>query len=373
MRTKILLFLCLLSVFSFSKNPTYSKIEVSLEGGLNRFDGDINQKLTDLFPNSVWGLTGGANVEYKFTPVVGLFVNYYYIPMRAKTRVTGTMVNIETNIHTASINSSIDFTHLFLPYSQSKITFNGSIGLGYSHYMFNVNPKITYISDNYGEAITVPVSFYLKYNYSRHVDLGIKIAYISFNKDNLEGVWGYKGVTNDYEGIGTLFAVYKLNPTEYPLRDNNLTIEINRINNSLSDLDKRVYNQNVRIDSLSAYNLNKQENICCKDGTINEIPSIYFDFDKYKLDDWALITISKVAERLKLNPNLKVEIRGYCDWMGNSPYNFKLSDRRVIITKRELVNTWGISPDRITIFGKGKLYDPKMRYKANRRCDFLFN
>lgn len=108
--------------------------------------------------------------------------------------------------------------------------------------------------------------------------------------------------------------------------------------------------------------------------TINwdDIPAVYFDFDRIDLDNPALITISKIAAKLKADPTLFVEVRGYCDYMGNSPYNNLLSQRRSDRVKSELVKIWGIPFDHVISNGKGKVLEPRIKYRPNRRCDFFF-
>ena len=104
----------------------------------------------------------------------------------------------------------------------------------------------------------------------------------------------------------------------------------------------------------------------------DDIPAVYFDFDRIDLDNTALITISKIAAKMKADPSLCVEVRGYCDYMGNNPYNNLLSQRRSDRVKAEMVKIWGIPFDRIISNGKGKVLEPKIKYRPNRRCDFFF-
>lgn len=104
-----------------------------------------------------------------------------------------------------------------------------------------------------------------------------------------------------------------------------------------------------------------------------EIPAVYFDFDRADLDNAALIAISKVYERLKDDPTVFVEVRGFCDSEGDSFYNMRLSQRRANVVKQELVNVWGINPNRIIANPYGKVLLPKKKYQPNRRCDFLFS
>ena len=315
MKKVLIIALLSLSMSMFASKPTYSKWSATVEAGVNRFDGDINQSLTNTFPTSNWNPTFGGNVEYKLTPIYGLSLNGYYVPIDANTNWGGFPIHVTTKISTVAINSTVDFTHLMFPYTKSKVSVNGSIGIGFSHYNYN----IYVLSNSYGNAVTMPTSISLKYNASDHFDVGAKVSYICFNKDNLEGLHGWKGVTNDRVGLGTIFVSY--------INDTTIIVE--------------------------------------------DIPAIYFDFDKSNLDDWALVSISKIATKLHDNPNTKLDILGYCDYIGTEPYNFKLSDKRVARVKKELVDVWKIDPKRICTDGRGKLSDPKMKYRPNRRCDLF--
>ncbi len=105
----------------------------------------------------------------------------------------------------------------------------------------------------------------------------------------------------------------------------------------------------------------------------DDIPAVYFDFDRTELDDAALVTISKIAARMQKDVSLLVEVRGYCDFLGDVTYNEKLSTRRSERVKKELVKIWGIDADRIISNGKGKIILPQMQYRPNRRCEFFFS
>ncbi|HET7734262.1 MAG TPA: OmpA family protein, partial [Paludibacter sp.] len=104
----------------------------------------------------------------------------------------------------------------------------------------------------------------------------------------------------------------------------------------------------------------------------DDVPAVYFDFDQIDLDDVALITISKIASKMKADPTLYVEVRGYCDYSGNNPYNNLLSQRRSDRVKAELMKVWGIPFDHVISNGKGKVIEPRIKYRPNRRCDFFF-
>ena len=82
--------------------------------------------------------------------------------------------------------------------------------------------------------------------------------------------------------------------------------------------------------------------------------------------------IEKVVAKLNADPELKVEIRGYCDFPGSNDYNLKLSQRRVEAVKAALVKA-GIEESRITTTPQGKLPNPPKAEQKNRRCDFFFS
>lgn len=103
-----------------------------------------------------------------------------------------------------------------------------------------------------------------------------------------------------------------------------------------------------------------------------EAPAVYFGFDQINLDESALETIRRIAMKMKSDATLFVEVRGYCDYMGNNPYNNLLSQRRSDRVKAELVNVWSIPTDHIIANGKGKVIEPRTKYRPNRRCDFFF-
>jgi len=103
------------------------------------------------------------------------------------------------------------------------------------------------------------------------------------------------------------------------------------------------------------------------------IPSIFFDFDKYSLRQRSVDIIKEVALHMMRNPDVKVEIRGYADAMGTDPYNLKLTVRRCLAAKRELVEVHKIDESRIVINGFGRVPEPNKKFQLNRRCDFFFD
>ena len=101
--------------------------------------------------------------------------------------------------------------------------------------------------------------------------------------------------------------------------------------------------------------------------------TIHFDFDKSAIKPAFKKTIADFAALLVKNPDAKVVIDGYTDYIGTDKYNIGLSDRRAKSFKKVLVKKYGIDASRIRIKGFGKT-DPiapnktsKGRYE-NRRA-----
>ena len=79
---------------------------------------------------------------------------------------------------------------------------------------------------------------------------------------------------------------------------------------------------------------------------------ILFGFDKWQLDDRAETALLDVIKELEANPDLMVQIEGYTDSVGPTPYNVQLSQRRAEAVRRFLV-TKGIQLQRIQWIGLG--------------------
>jgi len=450
----LILILIIITLSTYSQKKSFSRFSLTAEYGYNYFDGDINQNLTSIFPASIRDITYGASLEYALTPVWGVSVDYYHFPLRAENFVPRIIVN--TDMHSASVNATVNFTRMLFPLKAYKLFLIGSVGAGYAYYEFKPynpidpsdpldGPPATLLLEAgqpIGRAFTVPVSFALEYNFSKSFALGSKIQYRSHNKDNLEGIaqLNWKGVTNDFIGTGYVYARYKFNannrnhlrnirwndyaPDEGLALARELKDELAGINAKLNDVDKKVDAVDKKVDNLLP-RIENIEQLLSNDGvdsdgdgvpdhrdkhpntpadtpvdfwgrplanvepakqgrksnsnafddvnSVTYIPSVYFDFDRINLSTEALITISKVAQRLKDDPEVLLEIRGYTDYLGTDAYNAGLRIRRAERVKKELVEVWGIEAARIKADGNGKTLAPKMKYAPNRRCDFFFS
>jgi peptidoglycan-associated lipoprotein len=104
-----------------------------------------------------------------------------------------------------------------------------------------------------------------------------------------------------------------------------------------------------------------------------ELLMIHFDFNKYNIRPDAKTVLEGDAKVLNENPNVKVQVAGYCDDRGSVEYNLALGEKRAQSAKDYLV-TLGVAADRLSTisYGKSDPIDPQNNEKAwamNRRAE----
>jgi peptidoglycan-associated lipoprotein len=105
------------------------------------------------------------------------------------------------------------------------------------------------------------------------------------------------------------------------------------------------------------------------------VKDAFYDFNKSDLRSDARQALTKTAEFLRANPQLRVGIEGYCDERGSTEYNLGLGERRASAAKEFLVSL-GIPADRMTTvsFGKEKQFCTEHNeecWQQNRRAHFV--
>lgn len=83
-------------------------------------------------------------------------------------------------------------------------------------------------------------------------------------------------------------------------------------------------------------------------------PEIIFTMSGLKMQPEYHDSITVISDFLEKYPSIKIEIGVHTDSRGSSNMNLKLSERRASFVKQELVNTFGIEPDRINSNGYGE-------------------
>jgi OOP family OmpA-OmpF porin len=80
---------------------------------------------------------------------------------------------------------------------------------------------------------------------------------------------------------------------------------------------------------------------------------VHFDFNKSNIRPGDAAVLDEAAATLKSNPNVTIDVNGYCDAIGSVEYNLKLSDRRADAVEDYLEKA-GIPESRLIPHGYGK-------------------
>lgn len=112
-----------------------------------------------------------------------------------------------------------------------------------------------------------------------------------------------------------------------------------------------------------------------REAAVSPLKDIYFDFDKYDLNQEAKKTLQEIAEWLLKSPRVKVVIEGHSDERGTDEYNLALGERRAMAAFRYL-KSLGVKEERLSTVSYGEMRpaDPGHNEEAwtkNRRGHFV--
>jgi len=89
-------------------------------------------------------------------------------------------------------------------------------------------------------------------------------------------------------------------------------------------------------------------------GTANILKNIYFDLNSSTLRKESNIELNNLANFLRTNPNLHIELGGHTDTRGNAEDNLKLSTERAKAVYTHLIQVERIDVNRLTFVGLGE-------------------
>ncbi len=95
-----------------------------------------------------------------------------------------------------------------------------------------------------------------------------------------------------------------------------------------------------------------------KDADVNSVgcwivKGLHFDFDKAEVKPEYHPLLERVAQILRENPSLRIEIQGHTDSTGPHEYNVRLSERRAQAVA-DYLSSHGINADRMSVTGVGE-------------------
>jgi OOP family OmpA-OmpF porin len=103
--------------------------------------------------------------------------------------------------------------------------------------------------------------------------------------------------------------------------------------------------------------------------------TIFFEFNKATIKPISFPLLNEVAQAMKDNPTIKVEVQGHTDSVGNDAFNLKLSQKRAESVKAYLAKQ-GVAADRMVPKGYGEtvpIADNRTKdgRSQNRRVEFV--
>lgn len=104
---------------------------------------------------------------------------------------------------------------------------------------------------------------------------------------------------------------------------------------------------------------------------------VLFDFNKYEVKNKVKGSLNTLAKALEENPDIRIKIDGYTDFIGSEGYNLDLSVKRAKSIKNYLVDR-GVKSSNISIEGYGKQNPIANNATAagrakNRRVEFIIS
>lgn len=167
------------------------------------------------------------------------------------------------------------------------------------------------------------------------------------------------------------------------------TIETNKFESYFIKAQKEGYDTDEKVSkaNLESQQIDfqlQQNKVAIEAGTdlskVLNIPTIYFDFDKWNIHLDAQVELEKVFATLNEYPELKLNIRSHTDSRGNDAYNMTLSERRAKSTLDYLVAK-GIDRNRLQSEGLGEselvnrcrndVNCSEAEHQKNRRSEFI--
>jgi outer membrane protein OmpA-like peptidoglycan-associated protein len=269
-----------------AQSPIEKNWSVMVNAGANLFDGDFkNQPLNSVWPNGLIKPTIGISIEHNPSHKWGVGLEYYYIPYGAVNTIYSFNATMHSVVPYVALNV-IDFLYDRNNYN-TRWTFWGTVGGGLSYYnsQYYKNDVPVGVGIKKALCIVVPLGGLVEYKLSNSFGVGAKIQYRMHTKDNLEGdkAVQYKGVTNDYISVGTIFLRYKfgankpthiLNTVSFTELGKTLEVakkadassdslknEMNRLKNTIANLQSKLMDLNASLLGLAIENQQTKKDV----------------------------------------------------------------------------------------------------------------
>ena len=344
------------------------------------FEGDFREATLNLTLNINQLVAGGPiKDKWNFYAKAGFGLNYF----RSAQRMQGT----DRFLTRGEIYPNTGINSNGYPHNYTEWHEDDYLIIGYDR--TNYDPSNTQTITNYqkkekrNSEILIPIGVGVKYRINKSFDLGFETTLRNLGADNLDV--DMIGADNDSYMYSAFSLTYKIGKKDkrhssWTYKDFSIDYQRSRMKDPLAQ----------RLDSLAK----QLEYFVANDTIINDTTliitenirrnevvsiSVFFDFDKSEITRSSHRMIANVARYMKVNPEIRVRVQGYCDDRGSYEYNVRLSERRCNSVVEVLVRDYGIDRSRFEAEPKGKaelLSDtrslaPRGVHLVNRRVDIF--
>lgn len=220
---------------------------------------------------------------------------------------------------------------------------------------------------------TLPISagFQLRFRLCKYVDFFAE-ARAQFYGDNFNNYVEGDPIEANITAIGGFsftiggrkFESY--NPCDYLGYINQLNGQVNDLRGELAASEAALAAANAQ---LPCPEVTETETITVETPML---AAVRFKINSSVITDEEMVNVYNVAQWMKANPEATVTIQGYADEdTGTADYNMDLSQRRADAVKDVMVNTYGISADRLTTKAFGSATQPYTENNWNRIVIFV--
>ena len=364
----IITLMCYIAALAQDKKDSepYKKWELGINVGVDNFTGEYN-----MYKESRWNHYNhwkgvldpgfGLLVKKNFSYVFALEGSWNYTSLTGKWNEAGTVPNFRTRDSELDLNSVWNLNNLFsINKFDRKMYWYAKLGLGESHINNITSLSAAIEGPDWQKAAWKPtyvagtgVAFRLTDNFK--LNIGTQWSWV--NTDRLDGKSEYPGITMKpggnvpdvfgtklYTSVGLSYtfgkkkkpapepepiAVVKPEPKPQPIPE-------------VKPEPKPEPTPEVKPPSVvgNVYTINFGLN---------------FAFDKWNLNNKAVVELDRLVKDIIDNPTVDVEIKSYTDSRGSAAYNMILSEKRGKSVSDYLVRK-GIDPSRIKSYAFGKTH-----------------
>ena len=195
--------------------------------GVARLDGDQVQARENLFPRTFDKLTGLLNLEYTFSPIWGMYLEYMYNPYGGYSRYVNENMDVHYSPeykfhgrnHEFTLGASLNVLNLFYNCRPQKWQWYVNLGAGVSFYDMVEHEKFENLDDRdelgllpndgnpdkkdflaQSKTLSIPVGTTIEWNATRWLSVLANFQYRFHQEDNYDA--SIRGNKND----GTVFA-----------------------------------------------------------------------------------------------------------------------------------------------------------------------